>query len=473
MVAAAYPRRGGRGAPSRLPMLRLDVVVVLLLLFFLVGLFVPSLIGSSSKGEARALSLFTPREAPVSAEEWEDLQEEVSALGERLAAAEKESKAVLEENARLRLDNKVEQSNLKSLTKAKNEEIKRLTAEVEELKKQQPAGGDAGTAAAECQKQKQELEGTVQSLQKELEEARAATKRAEEQAAKAGAGGAGAAGLGKGDDDDDDFGKTLKEEEEEAREMEEKATDGGKGKAAAAGASSSSFLSKQLISVPEPQPLNGYWEPRVKELFYLVRGDRRRVYVCIRARPSCLPDQPHVQPTPTTPCPQALSDPAKLLQQLDEADPLGVNVESVEAFACPVPAERLTQPDLRRMEIAAQFREGKGFVFFQHLRKAGGTGFCDLAARSMPGKTPAYYCMPDQRGTLATPPWNTSWLLDTMAARGFRIAANEWDAFPRSKFAMAVRLAWFGCRLRGSSRDQPPTADHPPVPRPIHTNQTN
>ncbi len=115
----------------------------------------------------------------------------------------------------------------------------------------------------------------------------------------------------------------------------------------------------------------------------------------------------------------------------------------MDEFACPSPEERLTQPDLRRMEIAAQFREGKGFVFFQHLRKAGGTGFCDLAQRSMPGKTPPYFCMPDSRGTLATPPWNTTWLLDRMAAKGFRIAANEWDAFPRSKFAMAVRGVGF------------------------------
>jgi len=75
-------------------------------------------------------------------------------------------------------------------------------------------------------------------------------------------------------------------------------------------------------------------------------------------------------------------------------------------------------------------------VFFQHLRKAGGTGFCDLATRNMPGQVPPYYCMPDERGTLATPPWNTSWLLDTMEKKEWRIAANEWDPFLRSKFAI-------------------------------------
>ena len=277
MVAAAYPRRA-RGAPSRLPVLRLDVVVVLLLLFFLVGLFVPSFIGSSSSssssgGGTRTLSLFT-HEAPVSAEEWEELQGEVAALGERLAAAERESKAVMEENARLRLDNTVEQSNLKSLTKAKNEEIKRLTAEVDELKKQQQPKEGGGGDAAECQKKRQELEGTVQQLQKQVEEAAAAkAKAAAAGQGKAAAAGDGAGGAvrGKGDDDDDD-GQLLKEFQEEEGEEEKKGGGGaasvkGKGKAVA-----SSFLSKQLISVPEPQPLNGHWEPLVKELFELVRA---------------------------------------------------------------------------------------------------------------------------------------------------------------------------------------------------------
>jgi hypothetical protein len=156
------------------------------------------------------------------------------------------------------------------------------------------------------------------------------------------------------------------------------------------------------------------------------------------ALPSLVPTHLPTHPLPT----QALSDPAALLKQLDDDDdPLGVNVEAVDAFMCPTPEERLTQPDLRRMEIAAQFREGKGFVFFQHLRKAGGTGFCDLAQRSMPGRTPPYFCMPDNRGTLATPPWNTTWLVREMDRKGYRVAANEWDAFPRSKFAMAVRAS--------------------------------
>ena len=39
------------------------------------------------------------------------------------------------------------------------------------------------------------------------------------------------------------------------------------------------------------------------------------------------------------------------------------------------------------------------FLFYQHLRKAGGTSFCDFARSNMPRKfTPGYYCMPDNKG---------------------------------------------------------------------------
>ena len=127
------------------------------------------------------------------------------------------------------------------------------------------------------------------------------------------------------------------------------------------------------------------------------------------------------------------------MSTLDLADPLGVNIEHPSLFTCPIEQERITMPDFRHQEVIRRFREeGKGFIFFQHLRKAGGTGFCDLAQRNMPGTIPPYYCMPDQRGSLATPPWNTEWLLQTMEEHHYRIAANEWDAFPRSKFAMGV-----------------------------------
>ena len=52
-----------------------------------------------------------------------------------------------------------------------------------------------------------------------------------------------------------------------------------------------------------------------------------------------------------------------------------------------------------RIESKAQdFRDEKPgtFLFFQHLRKAGGTNFCSLAENNLPKKAqPRYYCMPD------------------------------------------------------------------------------
>ena len=40
-------------------------------------------------------------------------------------------------------------------------------------------------------------------------------------------------------------------------------------------------------------------------------------------------------------------------------------------------------------------------IFYQHLRKAGGTSFCDLANKNIPRKEiPPYYCMPDNKGSL-------------------------------------------------------------------------
>ena len=43
---------------------------------------------------------------------------------------------------------------------------------------------------------------------------------------------------------------------------------------------------------------------------------------------------------------------------------------------------------------------------------------------------PPYYCMPDQKGSLATPPWNDGGYVSTkMVEKGYRVAANEWDNF--------------------------------------------
>ena len=64
-------------------------------------------------------------------------------------------------------------------------------------------------------------------------------------------------------------------------------------------------------------------------------------------------------------------------------------------------------------------------------RKAGGTAFCAAAQQNMKTReVPPYYCMPDNRGSLATPPWSDAeYLLRNIREKGYRIVANEWDAF--------------------------------------------
>ena len=87
-------------------------------------------------------------------------------------------------------------------------------------------------------------------------------------------------------------------------------------------------------------------------------------------------------------------------------DPLGVaSLASPLDLGCPPSRQRLSLPDLRNATAEAAFRRGSGFAFYQHLRKAGGTEFCDLAKRNLKrDEVPPYYCMPDHAGRLATPP---------------------------------------------------------------------
>ncbi|CAM9439647.1 unnamed protein product [Chrysoparadoxa australica] len=130
-----------------------------------------------------------------------------------------------------------------------------------------------------------------------------------------------------------------------------------------------------------------------------------------------------------------VKDSLALVNLLTEEDPLGVSIEDPEEFKCPQSSQYLVSPpDYSDGGAEATFKAGGGFLYFQHLRKAGGTGFCDLAQRNMPkSEVPDYYCMPDRLGALATPPWSeASYLMGQMTKRGYRIAANEWDAFPAS-----------------------------------------
>ena len=57
-------------------------------------------------------------------------------------------------------------------------------------------------------------------------------------------------------------------------------------------------------------------------------------------------------------------------------------------FPCPPNEERITLPDIRVESKAEEFRQQKKgtFLFFQHLRKAGGTNFCIVALNARKGQ---------------------------------------------------------------------------------------
>ena len=115
--------------------------------------------------------------------------------------------------------------------------------------------------------------------------------------------------------------------------------------------------------------------------------------------------------------------------------------EIKEIFPCPRIEERITLPDARVEQKAKDFRDGKHgtFLFFQHLRKAGGTNFCSLAEKNLPKEAqPHYYCMPDMgwsgnkdAGYLHS--WSNEEIITRMAKQGFRIAGNEWENFAVSR----------------------------------------
>lgn len=148
--------------------------------------------------------------------------------------------------------------------------------------------------------------------------------------------------------------------------------------------------------------------------------------------------------------------PSELLEQLERDDIFGTRTfdselqrqetslgrvltidEIKELFPCPTNDRRITLPDIRFEEKAHNFRDGKHgtFLFFQHLRKAGGTNFCALATTNLPkAALPPYYCMPDmtwsgQRNAGYLHSWSNVEITTRMAQSGYRIAGNEWENF--------------------------------------------
>ena len=110
--------------------------------------------------------------------------------------------------------------------------------------------------------------------------------------------------------------------------------------------------------------------------------------------------------------------------------------EELEALF-PCPSSRITLPDQRNLKKAKAFRDNKPgtFLFFQHLRKAGGTHFCSLAKANLPVNNVAkYYCMPDMAwsggkhaGYLHS--YENGEFARRMEEEKQRIAGNEWDWF--------------------------------------------
>lgn len=91
-----------------------------------------------------------------------------------------------------------------------------------------------------------------------------------------------------------------------------------------------------------------------------------------------------------------------------------------------------------------------------YLIHQGGTGFCELAKKNLKrGETPPYYCMVDNKGSLATPPWNDEAKVLgalTLTSSGrpratpYRVTSNEWDLYE------ARMGAWAGAVLATTFR---------------------
>lgn len=148
---------------------------------------------------------------------------------------------------------------------------------------------------------------------------------------------------------------------------------------------------------------------------------------------------------------------SQTIRELEEKDPFGTRrfeklllseeskrgatlslKEIQKLFPCP--KDRISLPDQRDHSRAASFRAGdeQTFLYFQHLRKAGGTNFCTLAEQNLPHKAvPSYYCMPDMNWSGKTCAgclhhWTNQQIVDNLRTSGHRIAGNEWDEFDRA-----------------------------------------
>jgi hypothetical protein len=155
-----------------------------------------------------------------------------------------------------------------------------------------------------------------------------------------------------------------------------------------------------------------------------------------------------------------------LLQKLEQSDPFETRAFEIKLlvaekrkgsllnsselrglYECPPKRLRMTVPDARNHTSLTAFRKRNeatkdfSFLFFQHLRKTGGTTFCKLAENNLPvGTVPPYYCMPDMHWSDANQcagclgHWNNTEIITKMQSQGHLIASNEWDGFDSNRF---------------------------------------
>jgi hypothetical protein len=173
--------------------------------------------------------------------------------------------------------------------------------------------------------------------------------------------------------------------------------------------------------------------------------------------------------------------PSDLIKTLEQKDPFGVrnfekkllklesenhgpvSLEQIrqELFPCPH-EDRISLPDVRNHSQSLSFRHRFGtlykqhdtisnssttttksihtFLFFQHLRKAGGTNFCSLAKANLPPKSiPSYYCMPDmdwsnQKCAGCLSHYTSQDIQHRMNTDSYSILGNEWDPFDAERY---------------------------------------
>lgn len=71
-------------------------------------------------------------------------------------------------------------------------------------------------------------------------------------------------------------------------------------------------------------------------------------------------------------------------------------------------------------------------VYYEHLSKAGGTSFCELARDNMPKReVPDYYCMPSEPGKIdaRVGTWTKEKLANYFRTKPHRLVSNEWEPF--------------------------------------------